>query len=335
MKLLLRKAINTYTNDGGFVLGKKSLRYLRNKVDPCPVVTNPHTSWPVWYLKYIYSLYFSLRYGSGIDIIDEDWDTLILLDACRVDDFREAHQLSGRLETRISRGVDSNQFVQRNFLDRELHDTVYVTANPHVNRLNGDEFHKTITDPIERFDPDIGAVRSEIVTEAAIRAHREYPNKRIIVHFMQPHDPPLGNTAERLREEYQISGPISDDTPSDQDRIMDLVADGEITTDEARTAYRETLKIVLEEVESLLNMISGKVVISADHGEHFGEQPYPLLGELYEHYRNPRTIELCKVPWFITDGSTRRNITAGEAEADTSTVAEETITEQLEALGYQ
>lgn len=333
---LLRKAIKTYANDGAFVLWEKSMRYLKNKTEPNPAVTNPYTPWPVWYLKYIYSLYFSLRHGPGIHVIDEDWDTLILLDACRADDFREVHQLSGRLETRISRGVDSNQFIQRNFSGRELHDIIYVTANPHVHILNGDEFHKTITSPIERFDPDIGTVRPEIMTEAAIRAHREYPNKRIIVHYMQPHDPPLGSTAEKLREEYRISGPegISDDT-SDQARIMDLVSRGEITTNEARTAYQETLKIVLDEVKSLVEMISGKVVISADHGEHFGEQPYPLLGELYEHWQNPRTTELCKVPWFIIDDSTRRNITAEEIEADTSIVAEETITEQLESLGYR
>lgn len=63
----------------------------------------------------------------------------------------------------------------------------------------------------------------------------------------------------------------SDDITPDCNWIIELVVDGTIAAERARAAYRETLEIALEEVESLLKAISGRVVISADHGEHFGE----------------------------------------------------------------
>jgi len=332
----LARSIEIYRNKGMRILVQRALRHIRNKIIPVPTVTDPDTPKSVFVLKHLYNWWFNTQYGTGTDVMAEDWDTLILLDACRFDDFEEINPLSGELNSRISRGVDSDEFIRENFVGRELHDTVYVTANPHVSLLNSNEFYDTITEPIDQWDADLGCVRPGIVTNAAKKAHRDYPNKRIIVHYMQPHDPPLGTTAERLREKYQIGGPISDGTTPDCDRIMELVADGTISADRARTAYRETLEIVLTEVESLLDAISGKVVISADHGEHFGEQPYPLLGELYEHYRNPRTIEVCKVPWFVVDtGTERRKIKTEESTVGATSVSEETVAEQLQALGYR
>jgi len=332
----LARSVEIYQNEGAKALVRKSLRHIQKEFSPVPTVTDPDTPNAAFVLKPLYNQYFNMQYGAGTDVMGEDWDILILLDACRFDDFEAVDQLSGELESRISRGVDSDEFIRENFLNRELHDTVYVTANPHVSLLRGEEFHATITDPIDHWDADIGCVRPEAVTEAAKRAHRQYPQKRIIVHYMQPHDPPLGPTAKRLRQQYQIGGPMSDDTTPDGDRIMELVADGTVATERAREAYRETLEIALEEAESLVEVVSGRVVVSADHGEHFGESPYPLLGPLYEHYQNPRTVELCKVPWFVMDaGGDRRKIKSESPRDRESSVSEKAVEDQLEALGYR
>jgi hypothetical protein len=330
------RSAEIYRNEGIRTLIYKSIRHIYNKTFPAPTVKDPNAPKPVFILKYVFDWWFNIQYGTGTDVMTEDWDTLILLDACRFDDFKKINELTGELDSRISRGVDSNEFIRENFLDKEFHDTVYVTANPHVDLLNGDEFYDTVTEPIEQWDADLGCVRPKVVTNAAKRAHRKYPNKKMIVHYMQPHDPPLGTTADRLRDKYNIGGPISEDTAPNRDRIMELVADGTISIDNAHTAYRETLEIVLTEVESLLDTISGKVVVSADHGEHFGEQPYPLLGQLYEHYQNPRTIELCKVPWFVAETDMGRREIKGEKSTEAVTpVSEEAVEEQLQALGYR
>ncbi|GAB3691594.1 hypothetical protein GCM10028857_29150 [Salinarchaeum chitinilyticum] len=331
---LVQRALNTFYEEGPIVLVIKVYNYVVNKLSPSPTVTDNSIPSPLWSLKYIYNIIFRLKYGPGVDITSEDWDTLILLDACRFDDFQEINTLSGELEQRISRGVDSREFIENNFVARDLSDTVYVTANPHVHRIGDDVFCEIITEPLSNWNTDLQCVPPGEVTKAAINAHNEYPNKRIIVHYMQPHDPPLGPTANEIRSTLNINGPRAKEQCQGK-RIMELVAAGEIPVDKARKAYRETLKIVLDEVDCLLTDVSGKVVISSDHGEMFGERPYFFLGPLYEHYRNPKTRELCEVPWFIvkTDGKRReikRGMTTKQSAANNAN-----IQEQLEALGYR
>jgi hypothetical protein len=242
-------------------------------------------------IKYIYNLIFRLQFGKGINIMNQSWDTLIILDACRFDDFKQYNQISGDLDCVISKGVDSAEFIRENFTGKRFPDTIYVTANPHVYLINDDIFHEIISDLISNWDQELKCVKPSDVATAAIDAHQKYPNKRIIVHFMQPHDPPLGETGQKLRDRYEINGPQSTDN-----RVMELVAEGIISEQMARKAYRETLKVVLDEVDDMLSSIDGKIVVTSDHGEMFGEKPYMLLGNLYEHYRNPKTTQLCKVP---------------------------------------
>lgn len=328
----LNRAIEIYREDGALKLLLKTTTYLRTKIEggissrkavsPISRLFNP-----------LINVAFRLKYGEGINVMDEDWDTLILLDACRYDDFKARCGPEGNLESHISRGSDSPEFIKENFVGREPHDTVYVTANPHVHMVDENVFHAVIDDPLSNWDEKTKCVRPEEVTEAAIRAHEEYPNKRIIVHYMQPHDPPLGPTGDELREQIDLGG-VETSAESSEVRLFEAVANGDIEVKKARKAYRETLDIVLEDVEELLAEIDGRVVVSADHGEMFGEQPYPILGRLYEHYRHPHTAELCKVPWLVADRGSRRS-TVSETPVDTEDTADEGLEEKLEALGYR
>ena len=45
----------------------------------------------------------------------EDWDNLIVLDACRYDMFKEINTIKGNLERGISRGSATSQFLIENF----------------------------------------------------------------------------------------------------------------------------------------------------------------------------------------------------------------------------
>lgn len=83
---------------------------------------------------------FERKYGPGIDVMAEDWDNLILLDACRYDYFESQINIEGELKSAISRGGHSWEFMQGNFVGREFHDTIYVTANPHVEKLSDGTF---------------------------------------------------------------------------------------------------------------------------------------------------------------------------------------------------
>ena len=72
----------------------------------------------------------------GIDVMSKDWDRLIVLDACRFDVFDElASDIPGELEKVESRASATTQFLRANFSNSVLHDTVYVTSNPQLYRI--------------------------------------------------------------------------------------------------------------------------------------------------------------------------------------------------------
>lgn len=130
-----------------------------------------------------YGRYVEYSSPEGVDVMAEDWDNLVILDACRYDYFEDQNNISGDLKHRISQGNKSWEFMQKNFAGKQLHDTVYVTANPFVTRFNDDVFYAVDTLD-EYWDDDLGTVRPEDVVAAAVEANQTYPNKRLIVHFM-------------------------------------------------------------------------------------------------------------------------------------------------------
>ena len=68
--------------------------------------------WKSLYRKHI--LKYILR-KKGVYVVDEEWDYLIILDACRYDTFKEINNLVGKLEYRYSRGSSTSECLQENF----------------------------------------------------------------------------------------------------------------------------------------------------------------------------------------------------------------------------
>lgn len=259
---------------------------------------------------------------NGISVLDEDWDTLILLDACRYDAFAERADFDGRLESRESRGGTSSEFVRGNFRDITHHDTVYVTGNGWYFKLRdeiGAELHAEVDVEHDGEDPTP-------ITEAALEAADEYPDKRVIVHYMHPHYPYLGETAaEDLGgwdlQTHSMIGDIQRREVSVPDDLL-------------WQAYVETLDRVLEEVEILLDRFEGKTVVSADHGELLGDRCFPVPIKDYAHHRGLYVDELVEVPWFVHDDGQRKEVTSeppeGRANPDMGDVDE-----RLRKLGYK
>jgi hypothetical protein len=82
---------------------------------------------------------------SGVPVMERDWDNLVILDACRYDMFEDTNTLDGTLESVVSFGSRTSEFLCRNFDDGEFLDTVYVTANPMHERIGlGTPFHEII-----------------------------------------------------------------------------------------------------------------------------------------------------------------------------------------------
>lgn len=273
--------------------------------------------------------YRRLRYHdhnpNGIDIFDEDWDNLILLDACRNDAFAERSTLTGTTESRQSRGAHSREFVRANFAGRTLHDTVVVTANFWYEKLSENvHLHSIVPVTGEEYDEgyDGRATPPEAVSEAAREAAERYPNKRLIVHYMQPHRPFLGPVGEAL----DVPEPLTDKI---------LSGEYEVSDDRLWEAYLENVDIVLEDVEKLLPELDGKTVVSADHGELMGERQWPIPIRAWGHVHGIYMDELTKVPWHIFQSGDRRSIVSEEPESTSvSTLESDEVDERLRQLGY-
>lgn len=271
----------------------------------------------------------------GVDIISKDWDRLILLDACRFDLFKElASDIPGKIEKVESKASATTQFLRANFSNRELHDTVYVTANPQLYRIkNGTDgaapinvqFHDQIQVWKESWHNEHGTVMPEKVTEAALDATKKYPNKRIIIHYLQPHAPYIGPTGINK-------------SPTEYTNLWGAYRKGkmDISLETAKQAYRENLELVLTHVLKLLTKLEAKTVVTADHGELLGERDSPIPIRRFGHPAHTALSGLIDIPWLVHEQGTRPQIIPEnptdnmENESFDSSV----IKDRLRDLGY-
>lgn len=261
----------------------------------------------------------------GIDVFAEDWDTLVILDACRYDCFADQSTLDGTLETRISRASATREWVRANFGGRTLHDVVYVSANPNY-RTVADEIGAEVHAYVDVWQDDYleadgNVVPPEAVTECALDAAERFPNKRLLVHYVQPHYPFLGPMG---REEFDPSK-----------TLKEISRNADFTDDRLDEAYRENLDLVLMETERLLDELSGKTVVSADHGELLGERLSPIPLRAYGHPNGVYVEELVEVPWLVrTEGERKQIVSEPPAERSDNEVDDRTLEERLRNLGY-
>lgn len=288
------------------------------------------------------------RYGRPVSVLDCDWDTLILLDACRYETLATYNPFPDSPDRIVSRGSHSQEWIEENMLDRELHDTVYITANTNAEMVPHDVCHRVIKTYGDS-EQNMKGRFPEHVTDVALDAHENYPNKRIIVHYMQPHEPYLGNKATAVRECLRTEEGIyctgiehvrrdnpeeAIETDSEEDRygsLLQAARDGLVSSEVVESVYEETLDICLDSVQRLLDGIDGKAVISADHGELFGERH---LGERkWAHPSGCWFPEVRTVPWLELPTSDRREITA-DPPAGHDHVEEDLVNQHLRELGY-
>lgn len=262
-------------------------------------------------------------YGkNGIDVMAEDWDNLLILDACRADYFEEVADMTEFDDYRqvTSQASATPEWVRKNFTGKEFGDTVYVNGNPHVSKESPAAWHRLIDVWANDFDDEAGTVMADDLAEHAKSAADDYPNKRLIVHFNQPHGPYVG------------------DIPLEFERIPgrgsgQALAEGVITEEEFRQAYRSNLEYVLPHARRLADDLPGKSVITADHGELFGKRLFPIPIRGFAHPMGLRDPDLVTVPWAVVDGDKRKQVIddgTSESEIDCD-VADE----RLSALGYK
>ena len=263
--------------------------------------------WIIWLrnvflLKFFFPIIYS--FPSGVKILEEDWKYLIILDACRYDYFKKAIKkvgIKGRLEKRISLASETTEFLKRNFKDYQ--DIIYITANPFVNKFLDGKFFKIVSVWKFRWDYKEKTVLPSSMVDEAIKVVKEFPDKRVIIHFIQPHYPFIGyksrdTSLEDLRTEVikgvKFRGNIA---ISKIHEFYSIPIYMEFDVKMLKKMYMNNLMLVLKEVKRLIKYLNGKIVITADHGEAFGERIGII--KIYGHPKSVRIKPLILVPWFV------------------------------------
>jgi len=202
---------------------------------------------------------------------ESDFDTLIILDACRYDFYTELRNA----EKAISPGSDTRTSIPKMF-PYKYPNTIYISGNPVVNsgacellKENVRPRFKKVVNTwnhgwtrIQANGKKIDCVPpGEVVKD--VRRHRG--RNKIVAHFIQPHRPYIGETK-------LTGGPFT-----------------RYSIDTVRSAYMDNLRLVLNHA---LKCVRGKTIITSDHGELFTERGG-------SHPPNKDAPELREVPYEL------------------------------------
>jgi hypothetical protein len=263
-----------------------------------------------------------------LSLMDEDWDIAIILDACRYDVFKNLHGQylpEGKLEKRFG-ASDTFDWLHSVFDGNETHNIIYVSGHPGINGKGvawgkfdaGEKFYKVYDAWISGWDWRIGSSLPHEVARVAVKAISEYPDRKTIIHFMQPHfpyrkapcpstysdlrgvkrNPRLGFLFERLLRHLIRSSDVN----LSRFRItywklkkilnLDFLEDlneiywREYSIDDLRYFYRDNLEWVLKSVGEIVEEFDNlKITVTSDHGEAFGEN-----GEFFHLYRTRNPV---------------------------------------------
>lgn len=281
---------------------------------------------------YLHSLQvIGRRLDYGQSVYEREWDVLVVLDGCRADSLRSVASevdFLGSVETVRSVGSSSSEWLENTFLDHpETEHTAMVTGNTWTDRyLDAGAF--AALDEVWKYawDEGLATVPPAAVTDRAVALGRELAPDRLVVHYMQPHHP-------FVPDPLDCDGGLAR-TGDHSNTANPWVAlrRGETSVERVREAYEANLRYVLESVGTLLDNVDGRVAITADHGNLFGE-----LG-LYGHPMHTPVPTLLAVPWAaatgVDSGQFHPELTPPEPLPVSRVYGTVSDRDRLEALGY-
>ena len=230
----------------------------------------------------VWRLFFNHRVDSQ-PIWEREWDILLLMDACRYDSFLQLLnqikfpcKITYSIEEYVSLGSGTMEFIEKNFVGRKFNNIIYITANPIPTILCKNCFYKNI--PLWKFcwDKKYDTVPPEMAIKYSLPFIKKYRDKRIIIHFLQPHFP----------------------TQNYHGLFWRLILEDR---EKAIKYYYENLKWIWLNLIDLITYLKNhfknrKIVVSSDHGQAFGER-YGIF-KIYSHPNYVHVPILLKVPWL-------------------------------------
>lgn len=320
---------------------KKWIKEHREQIPSDPVRGLMHATFTT-YLGLWYTV--TSRWAIGTHIYDEEWDLLIILDACRVDvleSVADEYDFIEPVGTRWSIGSHSHEWLTKTFTEdykKDISETAYVSGNGHTHEtfvtgnyppdetvpfcwpdwrvVDIDEFGQLDMLWETAHEDKIG-VPPRAITDRTVELARDSDYDRMIAHYMQPHIPYIAGALEEDREPTEVDA-----------RGWKLLETGDADREEVWKLYKDNLRLVLDELEVLLeNVEAENVVITADHGNAFGEY------SVYGHPEGFPVPSIKKVPWVKTTATDKETFTpTGEYANSQDTKTD--IEDHLQDLGY-
>lgn len=307
------------------------------------------------YYPYI-GLWYTLtsRRPVGMNLYEREWDVAVILDTCRVDALQELKSEYGFItdvESIWSLGSSTPEWLINTFSTEwkeEIRRTTRVSANgfdeyilvrqldppeldeaplamPAFSRVESTTFdHLEILYQGDFHDERLETVPPDQVTGRGIAVGREHDWDRLMLHYIQPHAPYITDAIDQGGELSEV-----------ESRPMWALRTGRIDKATGWEMYLDNLRLALDSVETLLqNLDAEKVIITADHGESFGE-----YGGKFGHIDGYLTPQVRKVPWISTTATDKETVTPESkyhrvADAESSRFDDRDLKDHLEDLGY-
>jgi len=238
----------------------------------------------------------------------DDWDTLIVLDACRYDFFKEYYSIYpnlelGELSIAKSPGSATPEVVPKLFdTDEEwylysAHNWLGENVND-ITPLNSDDdsWHATRHfDEIDRVKEvnSAGVPGPQLFGQRVIDNIEKINDKRSVVWFMQPHQPNTGNVQVTFGHFFPWG--IFMENGKLNSSIQKLI----------RVGYKFNLLSAMYSLSNIVGELDGKTVITSDHGELLFDNTAKPEDFGHPHSRDDAVLR--NVPWLSIDSNKALN----------------------------
>lgn len=256
-----------------------------------------------------------------VDLFDRlestDWDVLLILDACRADVLADV-ATSAVVDTVVSPASSTPEFLDAAHRRGVFDDTVYVSANPQTDDRSPGSDLTLVPVHDDGWNDSLNTVPATNVFER-VRAHLDASDP-VVGHLMQPHYPHICDIDGRTQPVPNGLHPeaFSNEWLADQ-TLQAVLASGAFDLGRARRSYEASVEYAWRKASAFASELAAggmRVVITADHGELFGERGF------VEHPVGVRIGPLVRVPWVVF-------------EPVSGVERERAPGEQLTALGYR
>ena len=230
-----------------------------------------------------------VNYEDEHDIFSQEWENLIIIDACRQDYWEEETGMEG---SRISKASSTYEYIEDYFSKGDYSDFVYVSANPQFSdkqfkELTGrkpeEVFHSIFKTFNTDWDDDAKTVLPKDTIRDGLTARKMFPDKRVIIHFLPPHYP--------FVREPVTKGGFGSEKSARTESAWDLAEKGKVEQKVVEDAYRDNMRYIYNHILDLAEKLGGKTFLTSDHGNFVGENG------VYAHPKNRMEKPVKKVPW--------------------------------------